>query len=831
MVPFSFKAKHAVIIGYLLVITIMIIGIFSVYRNLVDFSDKKIRDEDLSELLIVGSTISKLYEIESSQNLFNVQSAERYFAKYDSILPQVHQQIDSLRHLSKDSSRISKLDSIETLLDLKNKNLKEIVVLLDSIAKAPRITRETVSSYVPRSLNNEITDYLQSHNINAVTDTVKADTMVVYAEKRGFFDRVKDVFVARTDSTSTVTLEKKTTLSVEQFKSVIDTVVNMVRYSERLDLENQKRFQYILLERQNMMSQTNSELTGQINALLKGIESEELEKSVQLLRDRDDAISKSQNTVHLVSWLAIVIALVFGILFFADINRSQRYRRQLEISNKRISELLKSREQLMFAVIHDIKAPMSSVLGYIELMQTELTPQQKQLYLSNMKNSSEHVLQLAANLLDFHKLESGTMVLKEMNVNIYDLVENTADSFRPIAHQKKLKYLVDNKIDENVVGFSDPYVIRQIMSNIISNAIKYTFDGTVSVTARQELKNNQPWFVFSVKDTGVGIDKSEQHVVFDEFKQLNSDALLVEGSGLGLTITKRLIDKLNGTISLNSEKGKGSEFIVKLPLKAEQKVRTKTHSLPDFKDYNIEKISVLLVDDDPVQLKMTSEMLLLKKAEVQTENNPMNVVDMLFGHQYDIIFIDIQMPQMNGFELVRKIRTLNNYKQTPIIALSAKSDISKADVNAAEFTNFLTKPFTSEELYATVCNYVKCTEVSKEVVVDNELKSEGVKVLISFVQEDKVASVEILDAFIQDTSANLSQLDEAFNKKDDETAAQLAHKMLPLIQMINDSEVVSFLRQLEKGEQVTSQNKKEILARIQSYVEEAKVLRDKISRS
>lgn len=832
MNPSPKKVKYLVIIGYVLVVSVLIIGITSMYNNLVDFSEKKIRDEDLTELVVAGNILSKLYEIESSQNLLNAQSAEKYFSKYDSILPIIQLQIDSLKHLSKDSLRVVKLDSIEMLLDYKNKNLREIVALLDSIQKAPRITRETVSTIVPPRLNKDISTYLESTKVFE-SDTTKIDTTVVYGNRKRFVDRVRDVFVGRVDST-VVVQKQQTVLPSDYYKSVIDTVVNMVRYSERIDLENQRRFQYILLERQNLMIGTNTKLTTQIDELLKGIEQEELNKSIQLLQDRDYAISKAAKIARVVAWLAVLIGVIFGGLLVLDINRSQRYRKQLEASNQRINELLKSREQFMLAVSHDIKAPMSSVLGYIEMMRTKLPDDKKQLYLSNMKNSSEHVLHLVANLLDFYKLESGTMTLKEVNVNLYDLTENTVDSFRPLAEQKNLTYTVNNKVNQNLIGYTDPYVVRQIMSNVISNAIKYTFKGFVSVDVDSEKKDSQLWLNFSVKDSGVGISEDDQRIIFEEFRQLENSQkeIRIEGSGLGLAITQRLINAIGGQISVQSEEGKGSHFTVKLPIMKGQ-LNLPIDIPEENREYKLDNINVFMVDDDSVQLRMASEMLLLRKAHVLTENDPTNARDILLGSRFDILFVDIQMPQMNGFELVRKIRELKNYQNTPIIALSAKSDMSKSDVQAAGFTDFLTKPFTSDALYATVSNYVKGEEVINKITKQKEknLSLDKIETLISFVREDKSASMEILEAFIKDESINLYNLKEAFEAKNNYTASRLAHKMLPLIQMIGDTETTDYLKRLEKGEVLPSEVEDEIVKRLDIHIQEAEVLRKEIAES
>ena len=178
--------KYVVIIGYILVVATMIIGLLAVYRNLVHFSETRIKNEDLTELIIVGNVINQLYEVESSQNLYTPESAADYFNRYNSLRPEITLKLDSLKQLSKDSLRVIKLDSIEVLLDEKEENLRAISVLLDSIRRAPRITRETVSSFVPRTLNSQIESYLQSRELMIVEDTlehtVTMDTTVIRAE-------------------------------------------------------------------------------------------------------------------------------------------------------------------------------------------------------------------------------------------------------------------------------------------------------------------------------------------------------------------------------------------------------------------------------------------------------------------------------------------------------------------------------------------------------------------------------------------------------------------------------------------------------------------------
>ncbi len=814
------KIKFTVITGYGLVVIVMAIGLLAVYFNLVDFSNKKIKNEDLSGLLIVGNTLSKLYDIESGQNLFSAESAQQYFLRYDSIVPEIQQNLDSLQQLSQDPGRVSKIDTIKFLIDGKKENLQAMAILLDSIRKAPRVSLQIESSYIPRELNQEIIDYLESKNMTT-PDRNTNDTSVVRGERRGFLDRVRDVFVASQDST--IVIESKSVITENDYRLIVDTIIHKVRYSEKLDLERQKQFQLALIRRQGEMSHANRMLTARIDELLKGIEQEELRKSLQLIIDKEQALSGSQKTMLLVSTIALLIASFFALLFLVDINKSQRYRRQLEASNKRITELLASREKLMLTISHDIKAPVSSILGYIELMDGRMDGQKSEAYLHNMRLSGEHVMQLVSTLLDFHQLEAGTWQLKESNFNVHHLVRETVSSFKPLAVHKGLAYVVENRLREELAAYGDPYVIRQVMGNIISNAIKYTDKGKIVITAGEEIRGEHSWLTFSVSDTGAGIDISEQQLIFREFHRLEDHGdtrMHIEGAGLGLAITKGFVEMLQGHIHLISEKGKGSEFIVELPLQPEHKGGD---NVAGEHAADPEDISVLLVDDDPVQLMMLSEMLRRKKINCVVEANPDNVLTLLNEKAFDILFLDIQMPQINGMALAEKVRRLTDVEEMPVIALSARSDISPVDIQAAGFTGFLAKPFTSDDLYRFIDRYVK--KNNRETIIQPGIQkptdNSGVGALIAFVRDDRAASRGILQSFIDETTENRNQLVTALAQKNWKQAGILAHKMLPLFRMMGDQSVIAVMEQLEANQPLSEREKAALLQMLKESVDEA----------
>ena len=824
----AWKAKLTVIIGYILVFIVLIAGLSALYRNLVEYSNKKVNSDYLTEMVIVSNTLSLLYEIESEQNLLTPSSTRQYFINYDSIIPEIEKNLLELHILSQDSSRRVKLDSISQLIKFKRDNLNKVVLLLDSIKEAPQIVRETHSSFELKGRSKEISDYIDK-SINTQPNN-KSDTTIISKERKGFFARLRNVFVGRPDST--IVIENRSGVNNEDIKLIIDTVVNKVQYSERLDMSRQVVLQAALLDRQIILSNTNRMLTDRIDELLKDIEQEEIRKSIQLLEEKEYAISRSQKIIYFVSVIALIIALLFAILFLIDINKSQRYRNQLEKSNQQISELLASRQKLMLTISHDIKAPISSILGFIELLRDDfnldLSKDKRIDYLQNMSSSANHVMQLVTTLLDYTKLHEGKWEFKNSNFDLHHLVNNITTSFRPIAEQKGLNYYVVNKLPVDKKYLGDPYVLRQILTNLISNAIKYTNRGEIRITVKEK---TAAVFYFSVSDTGIGIDLNDQKLIFNEFKQVANEYEYenkIEGSGLGLAITKRLVNELDGSIYLTSKKGLGSEFTIEIPLKSESSAPITLNNIGLIESHDHKQISVFVIEDDLIQLKMVTEMIRKKGMICTGVTDSEEVVLHLRNNIFDIIFIDINLQATTGIELIREIYETDKdlLKDIPIIVLSAASDITKDELQSHGFTDFLPKPFTSEDLFGMIKMHTNSGEIINEEKKETSL---GVMSLIEYVKDDDEQSTEILQSFIIETTLNNKLLEVAFEQNDYISAQRVAHKILPLIKMIGDNRIVTMIEQLEKGPQLTKEMEGFMIVEIDKYVTEAEQIKTRIN--
>ena len=299
--------------------------------------------------------------------------------------------------------------------------------------------------------------------------------------------------------------------------------------------------------------------------------------------------------------------MAFLFMIWRDITRSNHYRHELEKAKKRAEDLLDVRQRLMLTITHDIKAPVGSIIGYADLLDKTADGKKRAAYLGNMQTSAKHLLDLVNSLLDYHRLDADKMDINTAAFNPQQLLNAVADSYRPAAAAKglRLEYDCDSALDGYFSG--DPFRIRQIVENLMSNAMKFTKEGSVSMSAK--LDNGR--LSISVADTGCGMTEDEQKRIFQEFTRLKS-AQGQEGFGLGLSITQKLVALLGGTMSVSSKPGEGSRFGVELPMPKADADTTSANERPAANARFSQPWSLLLIDDSIVrgtQLRETGEFL------------------------------------------------------------------------------------------------------------------------------------------------------------------------------------------------------------------------------
>ncbi|WP_300098185.1 hybrid sensor histidine kinase/response regulator [uncultured Alistipes sp.] len=646
---------------------------------------------------------------------------------------------------------------------------------------------------------------------------VHSDTVAVPHPKRRFFRRLADLFSPPKDAADVVISRREILVDTLPAPAgpdpgaIRDTIALVLRAlqdsvtSERLDI-------YDTAWREGLrLRYSNDLVNAKIYRLILDFEEEETQYLMARIDAREALRSRSSHLLGGVAAGAVALMLLFVAISWRDINRSNRYRRALERANRDNEALLAAREQLMLAITHDIKAPLGSVMGYIDLLSRLTGDKRQQLYLANMKASADHLLALVKSLLDFYRLDAHKMEVEPVVFNPAQLFDTIRTGFAAAAAAKGLDLRLEAAAgaDREVVG--DAFRIRQIADNLVSNALKFTDRG--SVTLRVDVADGQ--LTFSVRDTGRGIAPEERERIFAEFVRLRS-ARGVDGFGLGLSIVDRLVKLLGGSLSLDSTPGRGSRFLVTIPVgRVSGKSRTvappsgetapaapATSAAPA----PLPAYRVLLVDDDPLQLEMVAAMCRRAGLVAECCQYPEYAGRLVAENRFDAVVTDIQMPSCDGFRVLEEVHRAA--PGLPVVAVSARGDLGAGEFAARGFAACLRKPFTYGELVEalrTAAGAVADADAEAAPAPETPAAEEtgaatggwNLAALTAFAGDDHEAARSILDSFVEQTTANREALCAALDAGDDAAAKAQAHKMLPLLTMLGDDGVATVLRQAE----------------------------------
>ena len=776
--------KAKMVAGYVLLIAVCVLAVGYVYRVAVRFSAP-----DSSYTLLqtkrsaVNRTLYHLYQAESYGQLM-IAGYQSYEARYKRELRTVRGCIDSLRSLAddRDSLQTMRLDSITRLLADKERRTMSL--------------RSTIRAGSTASLLDKNIRDLIGPQQGIVADTtpfrrvVKQDTTAVPRARRRFFQRLGDLFSPPKEDSSVVISRRELVAPVVPAGSVKDTITLVLRAlqdsvtSNRLDIYDHAWQEGLRLSYSNELVNTK------IYRLIMDFEAEDTEFLMRRIEQTEAFRRRSSRVLGGVAIGAVVLMLLFVGMLWRDISRSNRYRRELEQANRDKEALLAAREKLMLAITHDIKAPLGSVMGYIDLLSRLTADKRQELYLHNMKDSSEHLLALVNSLLDFYRLDINKIEVNRVAFSPAQLFETIRAGFAAAAAAKGLELRLETGPDAARTVMGDAFHIRQIADNLISNALKFTNEG--SVTLRADVRQGR--LVFSVRDTGRGIGREEKERIFGEFVRLSS-AQGVDGFGLGLSIVDRLVKLLEGTISLESRLGEGSKFIVSVPVgeagpaAVPPEVQEPAPPQPGLR--------VLLVDDDPLQLEMTAAMC--RRAGIGAEccQYPEYAAKLVADGRFDLVLTDIQMPSADGFSVLAAVHGVD--PALCVVAVSARGELDAADFTARGFAGCLRKPFTYSELVAVVRAVCGGT-VAEGGEPTVPASGTNFDPLTAYAGDDAGAARSILTSFAEQTAANCAELEKAVENGDAALVKALSHKMLPIFTMLGAAEVADVLRRAETHE-------------------------------
>lgn len=753
---------------------------YFIYTEIQSYISTETADENDKKLLRTNTLLTKLYEAESLSKLALQSNINLNFAAYAKKIELIKMEIDTLKFLTQSDSQKGLLDSLQVFLNQKVANNSELRALKtnnlsnNSIDRVLKEFDKIEESYGKFSAENLFA------NFNELSPQVQRSL-------REYASLINNNVPKRQDGSTN--------------SKYVDSILNVSKAMLRRAKINDSRSKRSLAQKEIEVSRNDLELSRQLQNIISAIEQEVITSAFTNNLNKESALKRTMRIAGIAALSGFFIVAVFSFLITRDYWKVQTYRVRLEKEKKFSESLLKSREQLISTVSHDLRTPLNTISGYSELLEsTELTKKQSG-YIKNVKSASEYVGNLVNDLLDFSKLEAGKLNIEKVPFIPANLIQETAENLQALHIDKKIKLIltIAPELEQTVLG--DPFRIRQVLNNLIGNAFKFTENGYIKITGRTEPgKRKHVLAKIEISDTGIGIPKEKQHLIFKEFTQADSDTdKKFGGHGLGLTISKKLAELLNGTLTLRSKVGEGSIFTLQLPLETTSVVQHANKEMP----YMAPKLRMLIIDDDTSLLHMLRELAESMGITAHTFTNFLSIEEN--SHlAYDIVLTDIQMPQITGFEVLKKLRSGNyaHYKGQPIVAMTGRRDLGPESYASIGFSQVLQKPFTKGELIATLKLLGIATEkdVKKEdnrIESERESKAYSLEIIHSFLGKNEDAIHEVLQTFLSDTRTNMELLEETTLANDYKQVNHVAHRMLPMFRQLKSSDCVCILEKME----------------------------------
>ena len=547
----------------------------------------------------------------------------------------------------------------------------------------------------------------------------------------------------------------------EEAKPTVTTT--MLRSLNRNMIAEQQAQSRRLSEHADSLAARNAELNRQLQGLVVQID-EKVQADLQK-REAEIAAMRERSFIQIggLTGFVVLLLIISYIIIHRNITRIKRYKRetadlikQLKQSVEQNEALIASRKKAVHTITHELRTPLTAITGYAGLMRKDYNTDKIGMYIQNIQQSSDRMREMLNTLLSFFRLGNGKEQPNFSPCRISAITHILETEFTPIAINKGLALTVTNHTD--AVVLTDKERILQIGNNLLSNAIKFTENGSVSLT----MGYDNGMLKLIVKDTGTGMTEEEQQRVFGAFERL-SNAVAKDGFGLGLSIVERIVAMFGGTIRLDSDKGKGSRFTVEIPMQTaeelpEQINQTQIHHNRTFYD-------VIAIDNDEVLLLMLKEMYAQEGIHCYTCTDAAELMEMIRKKKYNLLLTDLNMPDINGFEVLELLRTSNvgNSRTIPVVVTTASGSCSKEELIERGFADCLLKPFSISELM----------EVSDKCAMKMEqIEKPDFTSLLSYGSESVM-----LDKLITETEKEMQAIRDAERRKDLQELDALTHHL------------------------------------------------------
>jgi len=702
-------------------------------------------EEYYEKISIVNDLTQSVNQMQIEANLYVHTRNIRHLNNF-------RQQMNGIEHTI-DSLRITYQLPADTIWD-------EISVALQAKENSIIALNELLTAQTETTLSRDRTTNRTIREIENFSIIMPSDTIIHEGERQSFRQRVRNVFNPneRTD-TVIVVRQEQTTIVQENIETNIDDLFEKLRQIQA----NYNRRISVIGEQIKQLVVADQEISSRISDLLIELNTQIIHSRWQELENEEAQLRASSRKALRLGIIALIVGFIFIILILVNVNKGYQLRKDLEEANRKKREIMESRHKLLLSVSHDVKTPLSSILGYLELSRQKEKLAEKEI--ASMQNSGNHILALLNNLLEFSALEQGNLQLAHTNFSLNELCDELYEMFAPLARAKKLSFECQKDFNPAQMIYSDQLKMKQILTNVLSNAVKYTSKG--SVVFKTSYKNEV--VSFAVIDTGAGIPKDKISGVYQPFTRVDENNSLAEGSGFGMYVVKGLVQLFGGKIQFQSKERKGTTVSIDLPA-VEGSAKSTDHTLK----------KILIVDDDVVFAKMLSNVCnqLGHKTitcktwnELEKELSPKS--------DFNLVLTDMELPDFSGNDVLQKIKEFD--AEIPVFLMTGRMDYNTQLAQSEGFSNYTSKPISVKNLYLLIGG------------IWNENQETPAENFLSETPDE--AMIEVIEEFLFAAINNVVELREAVEKDDFERVQSICHKMRPMCVQLNAPENLTAIMQ------------------------------------
>lgn len=825
----KFGTSKKIITGYILLAVVIAIATWQVYDNsrlfvaLNNASEQLLKRRD-----VVDSLVCSLLETNNAERSVLLGEGSEW-PHFNRSVATSEQMAKQLKPFIADQGQRQRIDTLVELIHMKRENTKRVAQLM-AFDNRDAFYRDKVQAL--QSGRDSVVIHSKLYGQHGQREKVYE----IIKSKRGFFRRLGDAFRRQHTDTVGVTniLHDTKADSTAQRINIADSVANILTDIQNEEQRQNSRQQENVAARLNRLQRVSLQLSQRTGLLLEHIQREEKNALQKALGHAMQSRHKMVVRIAIIGLVAILIAALLVAYILRDIKRERRDRQRIVEAKTETERIMAQRERLLLTITHDIKAPAASIAGFIELLSEQVSRPKALAYIDSMRHSAIHLQQLVAALLDYHLLESGKAERHDVSFVPQQLAKSCVEEFKPMAVEKGLDITLGTLTTNcGDLWRSDAFRVKQIMSNLIGNAVKYTDRGGVKVEIRISPRQH---LIIYVSDTGRGMSQADCQRIFDAFTRL-PNGQGKEGVGLGLSITREVVQMLGGTITVTSEEGKGSCFTVSMPIKKEEKKQKKdveenvasvetNRSSTEAKKATTE-INILAVDDDALQLELFKEMAQKiggAKLNISTTTSASEAIKLAEETKPQIMFTDIEMPEMSGKDMLKHVK--NSDMST--VAMTAHDPSIMTSLKKAGFSTCLFKPFNAATLAATLAQITRLPLSVKAA----EQKASFFAPLTAFAEGDTEAEQEILTQVGESIKEYRQMLEQGLKSNGEElqrdSISRAAHKAMPLLSMLKPGQC-SWLQAItpEHIKDSSAENSTALAMRLEKELEEiSKKLRE-----